>query len=144
MAQRYQRAPHIERRCKIGILGGAARFSGSLPHFLCPSRGSLIGFAHRVAVAPEELLILVCWGVRESPWGCRGSMVCGSSHYRDLPGDRPDKASKFSSDGNANLVQMQVAGTEAPVALCETQLSAPGGLQLCSGRNPSVKQGIRL
>src|SRR5271154_3691394 len=55
-------------------------------------------------------------------------MACGSSRYRDLPGDRPDKAGKFSSDGNADLVLVQVAGTEAPVALCETQLSAPGDL----------------
>src|ERR1700676_3135128 len=60
-------------------------------------------------------------------------MACGSSRYRDLPGDRPDKAGKFSSDGNADLVQMQVAGTEAPVALCETQLSAPGDLTHCLG-----------
>ena len=44
----------------------------------------------------------------------------------DLLADAPDKAGEFARDRHADLVVLQAAGCQSPVAMVEAQLRAPG------------------
>jgi hypothetical protein len=43
-----------------------------------------------------------------------------------LPGNVPDKAGQFPGGGNTDLVQMQMPGAQAPIALTQPALGTPG------------------
>ena len=62
---------------------------------------------------------------------CRGPPLVWaikSSRHGDVACQIPDEAGEFSSNGGADLVLMQTACAQAPIALAEAQLRSPGDL----------------
>src|SRR5689334_13105549 len=89
-----------------------------------PSSGLSVAFRLRVSDRASYCV----WMVRTSDALCDGSWSMSSAECTHLTGCIPDKPTQLARNGHADLVQMELAQTQPPKPMCETQLGVPGDL----------------